>query len=147
MRVEFSVDWGYRHIYFTEKYLPTFCFDGHVEVKKGKLVDVKRLEFQEDRFGCHVLTPIAIPYEKSEWTSTVCNNYDGFTFLVEGDDSTEIEINTVSASGKFTIKELLNKNVSKSEIARLMGCTWSTLNRYIKDSIDTYPQNRNGCNF
>lgn len=45
------------------------------------------------------------------------------------------------------IKELLDKNVSKSEIARLMGCTWSTLNRYIKDSIDTYSQNRNGCNF
>ena len=45
------------------------------------------------------------------------------------------------------IKELLDKNVSKSEIARLMGCTWQTLHRYIKDSIDTYPQNRNGCNF
>jgi DNA invertase Pin-like site-specific DNA recombinase len=45
------------------------------------------------------------------------------------------------------IKELLDKNVSKSEIARLMGCTWQTLHRYIKDSIDTYSQNRNGCNF
>lgn len=33
------------------------------------------------------------------------------------------------------IKELLDKNVSKSEIARLMGCTWSTLNRYIKETI------------
>ena len=44
------------------------------------------------------------------------------------------------------IKELLDKNVSKSEIARLMGCTWRTLHRYIKDSIDTYSQNRNGCN-
>ena len=33
------------------------------------------------------------------------------------------------------IKELLNKNVSKSEIARLMGCTWSTLNRYINEAI------------
>lgn len=45
------------------------------------------------------------------------------------------------------IKELLDKNVSKSEIARLMGCTWQTLHRYIKDSIDTYSQNRNDCNF
>ena len=45
------------------------------------------------------------------------------------------------------IKELLDKNVSKSEIARLMGCTWQTLHRYIKDSINTYSQNRNGCNF
>jgi DNA invertase Pin-like site-specific DNA recombinase len=45
------------------------------------------------------------------------------------------------------IKELLDKNVSKSEIARLMGCTWQTLHRYIKDSIDTYSQNHNGCNF
>ena len=33
------------------------------------------------------------------------------------------------------IKELLDKNVSKSEIARLMGCTWSTLNRYINEAI------------
>lgn len=33
------------------------------------------------------------------------------------------------------IKELLDKNVSKSEIARIMGCTWSTLHRYINESI------------
>ena len=33
------------------------------------------------------------------------------------------------------IKELLDKNVSKSEIARLMGCTWQTLHRYIKDKL------------
>lgn len=30
------------------------------------------------------------------------------------------------------IKELLDKNISKAEIARLMGCTWITLHRYIK---------------
>ena len=29
------------------------------------------------------------------------------------------------------IKELLNNNVSKAEIARTMGCTWQTLHRYI----------------
>ena len=34
------------------------------------------------------------------------------------------------------IKELLDKNVSKAEIARLMGCTWQTLHRYIKDKMD-----------
>ena len=33
------------------------------------------------------------------------------------------------------IKELLDKNVSKAEIARLMGCTWVTLHRYIKNTI------------
>jgi DNA invertase Pin-like site-specific DNA recombinase len=33
------------------------------------------------------------------------------------------------------IKELLDKNVSKAEIARLMDCTWSTLHRYINESI------------
>ena len=33
------------------------------------------------------------------------------------------------------IKELLDKNVSKSEIARLMGCTWQTLHRYINNAI------------
>lgn len=33
------------------------------------------------------------------------------------------------------IKELLDKNVSKAEIARIMGCTWITLHRYIRKSI------------
>ncbi len=33
------------------------------------------------------------------------------------------------------IKELLEQNVSKAEIARLMGCTWITLHRYIRKSI------------
>ena len=33
------------------------------------------------------------------------------------------------------IKELLDKKVSKAEIARLMGCTWTTLHRYIKEYI------------
>ncbi len=33
------------------------------------------------------------------------------------------------------IKNLLNKNVSKAEIARLMGCSWPTLHRYIKNCI------------
>lgn len=31
------------------------------------------------------------------------------------------------------IKELLDKNVSKAEIARLMGCSWITLHRYIRN--------------
>lgn len=109
MRVEFSVDWGYRHIYFTEKYLPTLCFDGRVEVQDGELIEVKRLQFQEDRFGCHVITPIAVPYEKSEWTSTVCNNYDGFVFTIEGNDNTIVELKTESVNGKFKLKDLLLK--------------------------------------
>ena len=33
------------------------------------------------------------------------------------------------------IKKLLDNNVSKSEIARLMGCTWQTLHRYIKKEL------------
>ncbi len=33
------------------------------------------------------------------------------------------------------IKELLDKGVSKAEIARLMGCTWITLHRYIKNKV------------
>jgi len=109
MKLEFFVDWGYRHIYFTEKYLPTFCFDGHIDVHGGKLLDVKHLEFQEDRFGCHVLTPVAVPYGKNEWTSSVCNRYDGYAFSIEGDETTVVELKTVSASGKFTLKDLLNK--------------------------------------
>lgn len=35
------------------------------------------------------------------------------------------------------IKELLDKKVSKAEIARLMGCTWPTLHRYIQEQIIT----------
>jgi len=33
------------------------------------------------------------------------------------------------------IKELLAKKVSKAEIARLLGCDWNTLHRYIKEQI------------
>lgn len=33
------------------------------------------------------------------------------------------------------IIKLLNNNVSKAEIARSMGCTWSTLHRYVKEYI------------
>lgn len=40
------------------------------------------------------------------------------------------------------IKELLDKNVSKAEIARLMGCTWQTLHRYINTTFtDKYLEN------
>lgn len=31
------------------------------------------------------------------------------------------------------IKELLDKHVSKAEIARLLGCDWNTLHRYVKE--------------
>ncbi len=31
------------------------------------------------------------------------------------------------------IKELLEKHVSKAEIARLLGCDWNTLHRYVKE--------------
>lgn len=34
------------------------------------------------------------------------------------------------------IKKLLDENVTKAEIARLMGCTWLTLHRYVKNSVD-----------
>ena len=33
------------------------------------------------------------------------------------------------------IKELLDKNVTKAEIARLMGCSWITLHRYIRNCV------------
>lgn len=33
------------------------------------------------------------------------------------------------------IKELLDRQVSKTQIAKLMGCTWTTLHRYIKENI------------
>ena len=31
------------------------------------------------------------------------------------------------------IKELLEKKISKAEIARLLGCNWNTLHRYVKE--------------
>lgn len=33
------------------------------------------------------------------------------------------------------IKELLDRQVSKTQIAKLMGCTWTTLHRYINENI------------
>lgn len=33
------------------------------------------------------------------------------------------------------VVELLEKGISKTEIARLMGCSWTTLHRYIKEYI------------
>ncbi len=33
------------------------------------------------------------------------------------------------------IKEMLNENYSKAEIARTMGCTWITMHRYIRDYV------------
>lgn len=36
---------------------------------------------------------------------------------------------------KDKIKELLNKQVSKAEIARLLNCSWITLHRYIQKSL------------
>ncbi len=33
------------------------------------------------------------------------------------------------------IKELLSKGISKAEIARLIGCSWITLHRYIKEKL------------
>ena len=38
-------------------------------------------------------------------------------------------------SKKDKIKELLNKQVSKAEIARLLNCSWLTLHRYIQKSL------------
>ena len=36
------------------------------------------------------------------------------------------------------IKELLDKNVSKAEIARMLGCNWNTLHRYVKECCFAY---------
>lgn len=33
------------------------------------------------------------------------------------------------------IKELLSKGISKAEISRLIGCSWITLHRYIKEKL------------
>ena len=33
------------------------------------------------------------------------------------------------------IKELLSKGISKAEISRLVGCSWITLHRYIKEKL------------
>ena len=36
------------------------------------------------------------------------------------------------------IIELLDKNITKAEIARHMGCTWLTLHRYMRDHVRNY---------
>ena len=36
---------------------------------------------------------------------------------------------------KTKIKELLSKGISKAEISRLIGCSWITLHRYIKENL------------
>lgn len=36
---------------------------------------------------------------------------------------------------KDKIKELLEKQVSKAEIARLLNCSWLTLHRYVRDNL------------
>ena len=36
---------------------------------------------------------------------------------------------------KEEIKKLLSKGISKAEIARLIGCSWITLHRYIKEKL------------
>ena len=33
------------------------------------------------------------------------------------------------------IKEMLNRQVPKTQIAKLMGCTWTTLHRYINENM------------
>ncbi len=109
MKFEFIAEWGFKHIYFRESYLPTIDFGGNISVKNGRLVDTQRVIFKKDKFGTHVQSPIFTPYGKAEWESKVCNNFDGFLFTVDGDENTEIEISTSSANGKFTINELLNK--------------------------------------
>lgn len=38
-------------------------------------------------------------------------------------------------ANKNKIKELLNKNVSKSAIAKLMNCSWTTLHRFVKERL------------
>ena len=38
------------------------------------------------------------------------------------------------------IIELLSKNVSKSQIAKIMGCTWTTLHRYISENVYPLPK-------
>lgn len=39
-------------------------------------------------------------------------------------------------ANKNKINELLNKNVSKSAIARLMNCSWTTLHRFIGERLN-----------
>ena len=34
------------------------------------------------------------------------------------------------------IKELLEKQVPKAQIARLLGCNWNTLNRYVRECCE-----------
>ena len=109
MRFEFIIDWGYRHIYFTEKYLPRLCFDGQITVEGGTLAEVKRVIFGADRFGCQVLSPTFAEYGLSEWQSSVQNGYDGFLFIVDGDEDTQIAVETACGTANFAIKALLEK--------------------------------------
>ncbi|MBQ2886130.1 MAG: recombinase family protein [Alphaproteobacteria bacterium] len=38
-------------------------------------------------------------------------------------------------SNHIKIMEMLNNNVSKAEIARVMGCAWSTVSRYVSETV------------
>ena len=46
MKFEFIADWGFKHIYFREDYLPTIDFSGKISVEGGVLTDITKTSFR-----------------------------------------------------------------------------------------------------
>lgn len=80
MLLEFRIDWGYQFVYSRRQYHPQYCFDGSLEVKGGKILSLRALDYPYSWWGI-VHSAREKELEGNSWRSTIRRGLAGMRII------------------------------------------------------------------
>ncbi len=121
MKLDFRIDFGYRHLYISTHYHPQYIWDGSIRAENGKIEKVFRLDYP-NQVVKSIAELIDHPYgtfaqsksaretqlQGNSFRCTARNHVEGIRIEAEVGKDTVFHFETVSFSASFTAGELLD---------------------------------------
>ena len=119
MKLDFRIDFGYRHLYSSTHYHPKYIWDGNIRVENGRIEKVYQLEYPNkvaqnvsqifnnpDGWCAQAKSAKENLLHGTSFQCTTCRNMAGIRIEAEVDENTIFHFETVSFSASFTAKEI-----------------------------------------
>lgn len=120
MKLDFRIDFGYRHLYSSTHYHPKYIWDGSMSAENGEIKKIYALEYP-DQVVTRISDFVSNPYgfyaqsksaketllEGNSFKCTTRRNVAGIRIEADVEENTVFHFETVSFSASFTAKEIM----------------------------------------
>ena len=107
MKIDFTINWGYKYLYSRRHYHPIYIWDGNLTISEGTINNVYKLEYPYVWFGIPD-SALETKLEKPEWKDSTKRRYSGIRVEAEVTENSEFVLSTKSGEFKFSAKDIID---------------------------------------